>query len=416
MDKTVIDILSHQAAFIASDKIHTAIVGGFRSGKSHAGVLKTIKKKTEHPGIPVAYYLPTYGLIRDVAYPKFSEMLDLIGIPKQLNKSDHEFLTPYGRIIFRSMDNPDTIVGYETVYGCADEIDILSTDHARDAFVKMVARNSVLVNGKDNSFDFVSTPEGFKFLYDFFIKDASNPNKHLIQAKTDGNPFISEGYIKTLSMSYTPEQLQAYLNGEFVNLTSGNVYHHFDRKENHTDRTVKDGEVLHIGMDFNVTKMNAVINVFDGKIRSAVAEIVNAYDTPQMIELIKERFPKHQIVVYPDASGDNRKSSGKSDIELLRQAGFTVRKPSKNPFVKDRVNSMNMALKSTSGERTLFVNTNNCPALTEALEKQTYKNGEPDKTSGFDHITEAEGYFIHGQSKAIEVRSTSAPSIRDRYK
>jgi len=28
------------------------------------------------------------------------------------------------------------------------------------------------------------------------------------------------------------------------------------------------------------------------------------------------------------------------------------------------------------------------------LERQTYKNGEPDKSTGFDHITEAGGYFI----------------------
>jgi len=41
------------------------------------------------------------------------------------------------------------------------------------------------------------------------------------------------------------------------------------------------------------------------------------------------------------------------------------------------------------------VNTDACPSLTESLERQSYdKNGEPDKTSGFDHVLDAAGYFI----------------------
>jgi len=51
------------------------------------------------------------------------------------------------------------------------------------------------------------------------------------------------------------------------------------------------------------------------------------------------------MVIYPDASGKNRKTSGKSDIDLLRNSGFTVRHQSSNPPVRDRVNAMNSAFK-----------------------------------------------------------------------
>jgi hypothetical protein len=145
--------------------------------------------------------------------------------------------------------------------------------------------------------------------------------------------------------------------------------------------------------------MNAVVHVIDGSIKTAVAEIVNAYDTFEMVSLIQSKYAGHSIVIYPDASGDNRKSSGKSDIIVLRDAGFNIRKPNKNPFVKDRVNAVNAAFKNAKGERVYFINTNNCPVYTEATERQTYKNGEPDKTTGFDHITEAAGYFINIQRK-----------------
>ena len=392
-------LLEHQAEFINSTFVHTGIVGGYRSGKSQAGVIKTVLKKLKYPAIDVAYYLPTYGLIKDIAYPKFSEFLTAKKIPYTLNKTDHEFITPFGKIIMRSMDNPDSIIGYEVGYSLIDEADVLANKHMEDVFIKVVARLSVpLPDQMPNSLDFVSTPEGFKFLYQFFVKNP-HEKKKLIRAKTRNNPFISKSYIETLEMSYTPQQLEAYLNGEFVNLTSGTVYHHFDRTENHSNREILANEVLHIGMDFNITKMNAVIHVIDGNIKTAVAEIVNAYDTFEIVSLIKSKYPNHSIVIYPDASGDNRKSSGKSDIVVLREAGFTIRKQSKNPFVKDRVNAVNAAFKNAKGERVYFINTNNCPVYTEATERQTYKNGEPDKTTGFDHITEAGGYFIYTQRK-----------------
>jgi len=46
-------------------------------------------------------------------------------------------------------------------------------------------------------------------------------------------------------------------------------------------------------------------------------------------------------------------------------------------------------------DKTYLVNSNNCPEYTEALEKIAYNKNEPDKQSGFDHITDAGGYFAY---------------------
>jgi hypothetical protein len=81
-------------------------------------------------------------------------------------------------------------------------------------------------------------------------------------------------------------------------------------------------------------------------------------------------------------------------LALLRAARFQVCVNPSNPQVKDRVLSMNVLIHS-GGKRRLKVNTELCPMFTEALEKQAYdKNGEPDKTSGLDHILDAGGYFV----------------------
>ena len=100
--------------------------------------------------------------------------------------------------------------------------------------------------------------------------------------------------------------------------------------------------------------------------------------------------------MYPDASGKNRKSNNAStsDIALLEQAGFDVRVNASNPAVKDRVLSVN-AMLHKDGKRRYKVNPQMCPNLVECLEKQAYdKNGEPDKSAGFDHALDAAGYFI----------------------
>lgn len=431
METTKLNVLSHQLSFIQSEATHTALVGGYGSGKSYGGILKTVIMKLKYPGIPVAYYLPTYGLIKDIAFPRFCELLDQMEVAYELKSGDHEIHTAYGKIIMRSLSNAERIIGYEVGYSCIDETDILSMVNMTDAFGKIIGRNRrLLPNGDINKTDVVGTPEGFKWLYNYFVKN-SKSNRSIIKAKTMDNPYLPANYIETLMESYTPQQLEAYLNGEFVNLTSGNVYHRFDRKRNHSPRTLQANDVSHIGMDFNVEKMNAVLHVVDEKeidwnvmdintgnistikkvvrIKTAVDEIVGAYDTAEMIKLIKDKYPNHRIIVYPDASGGNRNSSSsKSDIDLLKAAGFVVRKLSKNPFVKDRVNAVNLGFLDTAGNIIYYVNTDTCPNYTEALERQTYKNGEPDKSSGFDHITEAGGYFVYYDSKPTNTWGSSS--------
>lgn len=387
--------MPHQDDFLYSNATHTGLIGGFGCGKSFIGVLKTVSKKMQYPGIDVAYYLPTYPLIRDIAFPKFKEILDNQNIPYQHNQTEKEFKTPFGRIVLRSMDNPDMIVGYEVGYSCIDEADVMETKKMENAFVKIVARNrKPLPDGSTNATDFVSTPEGFKFLYNFFVKNKKE-NRVLIKGKTSSNKHLPESFIETLRESYTQQQLEAYLDGEFVNLTSGTVYYAFDRKVNHSTREIEPKDILHVGMDFNITKMSAVIHVTDRDKVTAVAEVTGAYDTADMISILKERYPKRKIVVYPDASGNARNTAGDSDIKLLKRAKFTIRVNGTNPSVKDRITDANAGFKNAKGESTYFVNTNNCPDYTEGLEKLPYKKGVPDKESGFDHVTDAGTYCFY---------------------
>jgi hypothetical protein len=60
-------------------------------------------------------------------------------------------------------------------------------------------------------------------------------------------------------------------------------------------------------------------------------------------------------------------------------------------MIKDRVNSTNKQFELAR----LFVNIRACPTVTNCFERQAYdKNGEPDKTGGFDHQNDASTYPI----------------------
>jgi phage terminase large subunit len=385
------DLLIHQAEFIESEALHTGLIGGYGSGKSFAGVLKTCIKLTQNK-TNCAYYLPTYSLIKDIAFPKFAETLSMLNIRYSINKSDKDIITPFGEIKLRSMDNPDSIVGYEVGYSLIDEADILATDKMNDIFARVIGRNRAInKNNQLNQTDLVGTPEGFKFAYNFFSQN--KPNRVLIKGKTKNNPFLPESFIETLKDTYTAQQLDAYLDGEFVNLTSGTVHSDYDIINNHSDREIQPNDILHIGMDFNITNMSAVIHVIENGLPIAVAEEAGLYDTKSMANRIKEKYANHTIIVYPDASGKNRHSSGETDHNILRSARFQVFSMPTNPFVKDRVNTMNMMFR-----KGYKVNRFKCPQYSQSLMQLAYnKGGEPDKTSGFDHLCEAGGYFIYYQ-------------------
>lgn len=406
----VVDELSKpQFALVYSRKRFPAMVAGFGSGKTEALVKRALRLKFEFWGQNVGYYLPTYDLIKTIAIPRFVEVLArwgyFEGVHYTLNKTDKWFdFEPMGggKIIMRTMDSPERIIGYEVADSCVDELDTLKTENAQDVWRKIIARNRqkkpLTETGKrpKNSVAVGTTPEGFRFVYETWKKNPPSPQYELIRASTYSNrKNLPPNYIKDLSDAYPSQLIAAYINGDFVNLTSGSVYPYYDRSLNATFETIREGDTLHIGLDFNVTKMAAVINVYrDGNPR-AVAELVDMFDTPAFIKTVKEKYQSqgHQIFVYPDASGNSRKSvnASETDITLLWDAGFNVEVNSRNPWVKDRVLSMNAMLE----KRRYLINAEACPNFAAALEQQVYdKNGEPDKMAGKDHINDAGGYFI----------------------
>ena len=244
----------------------------------------------------------------------------------------------------------------------------------------------------------IGTPKGFNHCYDTYQdgRPGHEPDhKSWLYTSLDGGNVPAEE-LDAARRKMDPRTFRQEYEASFENY-AGVVYYTFSREANRTSETIKRGEALHIGMDFNVMKMAAVVHVVRDDLPMALSEFADVRDTPEMIEKIKFRFPDHSIAVYPDASGQNTssKSASESDLSLLRKAGFTVIVDSTNPAVKDRVNAMCAMFVNTYGDRRYLVNVDQCPKYTQSLERQIYNDkGEPDKKAGYDHMVDAPGYFI----------------------
>lgn len=387
-----------QAEFLQMKKRYRLFCAGYGAGKSEAMIYAAIIDAATAPDSLIACYQPSYDLVKLITANRITEKLTELGVSYKYNKQDNMVYTSspnWGDFVFRSLDNPNRIVGYESYTAHVDEIDTLLPSHAEEAWNKVIGRNRQKpdrVPEPHNQASAYTTPEGFKFAHWRWVQHANN-DYGIVQAPSYSNPYLPEGYVQSLRDSYPEALAEAYIEGRFVNLSSGTVYCNFHRLHCQSDESVDRGERLYVGMDFNVGKMAAVIYARRGEEFHALEEIVDAYDTPAVIQTLSNRFPGHTICVYPDASGTSRKTvnASQSDIALLQQSGFSVRAPKKNPPVKDRILAANTAFE----QGLVKVNSKKCPEFTRCLEQQAYdKNGEPDKTSGHDHMNDAGTYPI----------------------
>lgn len=414
---TELTLTPPQHDFLQLDCKFPAFIAGFGTGKSQTLAISAVMDAAEAGADGVIAILePTFDLCRLIAYPRIELILNELGIRCKLNKSDQMIYTMHpgiGDFLFRSMDNPARLVGWQAFRSHLDELDTLKKKDAKEVWLAMIARTRLVV--KDyQPYDFLPstrpanrisaycTPEGFNFLYGRWAKDIDRAHKagyYMVQAATSSNPFLPRDYLDALRGSYDPQRFKAYAEGRFVNLNGGSIYHPYDRKLNGCDTTIQPGEELIIGQDFNIGKMASVIYVLrpgpNGEEIHAVAEIKDGVDTPDTIRRIQEQWQSkgHPIMMYPDASGQqgSTKNASQSDIGMLEAAGFEVHTHAANPRVRDRILSVCTMLAS----RRLKVNEKACPTFADCLEQQIYaENGEPDKKGGKDHMNDAGGYPI----------------------
>lgn len=377
-----------------------AMVGGYGSGKTHAGAMRSIYLSYVNSPHPGQYVSPTFNVAKKTIIIALREILDRSQIDYVYHKQPPQFIISEwgGNIWIASGDDPDSLKGPNLAWAGIDEpflqsIDVYKQMNAR-VRIKDAPQREIFLTG---------TPEQLNWGYDLIHNKRVGHSKGeldvgVVFAKTEDNFHNAEDYVPNLRATYDENELKAYLDGEFLNLTAGRVYKDFNRSMIHErpdlDFLVKQGTLpVMAGIDFNVDAMSAElfykgptwIHVFD-EIRLKNA---NTFD---LADALKINHPG--ITVYPDASGAARKtSSTSSDHEILRQAGFKVIAKAANPPVKERVLHMNKLLRGVDKES--GISFSNCPELISDLERCVWRSGDIDKRDDErTHASDALGYAV----------------------
>jgi len=418
LDRIKSDLHPGQLAFVDDqDSQILAISAGYGAGKTRALCAKTLALAIANQGFIGCVMEPTGPLIRDIWLNDFDDFLEHYEIPHTFRASplpEYVLHLPGGdtKILCRSFENYQRIIGLNLAFCCADEVDVVNTAITSKAFPKILGR---LRSGNTRQFAAASTPEGFKWLYNEFGSPEAlkRPDRKLIKMKTIQNPHLPPDFIERLKANYDPSLLKAYLDGEFVNLNTGQVYDRFDREKHIIQSFDAGNEPLHVGVDFNIGNMSAVIAVRTADKLIVIDEISGGHDTDAIGQEIKRRYPHRQLYAYPDASGGNRSTNAtRTDIEILQSYGFSNQSERSNPPVRDRVAAVQAALENGKGQVRVQI-TENCKRTIECLELQSYKDdGTPDKDAGYDHMNDAIGYMIWRLFNPLHARAGRGTGIR----
>ena len=366
------------------------VVAGRRFGKTFLSIAELIDVAVPKEGSHCWYVAPTYKAAKEIAW----DMLIARIPPEWIRKSNETALTLTlingSTIALKGAEKPDNLRGRSLDFVVMDEF----ADMRPEAWYEVIRPS---LSDRQGSALFIGTPKGRNHFYDLWTQGADgNPDWHSFQYTTIDGGQVAPEEIEAAKRDLDERTFNQEYNAQFVNY-SGIIYYNFSREES-VNRSADDGSMLHIGMDFNLDPMSAVVAIRDGSTLKIIDEIViYGSNTDEIVDEIKTRFPSRQICVYPDPAARQRKTSagGRTDLSILQNAGFAVKVRDKHSAIRDRINSVNARLKSADGQRHLVIDPR-CKQVIKSLERQTYKEGtsQPDKDSGFDHMNDALGYLI----------------------
>ena len=379
-----------QAEVIGSKARFRVLVSGRRFGKTFLAI-NELARFARFPNKKVWYVAPTYRQAKGICWTDLVERLKYHNWISEVNNSDLTvILRNNSKISLRGADNEQSLRGVGLDFLCMDEF----ADISPSAWFEVL--RPTLSDTQGHAL-FCGTPRGFgNWAYDMYVKGTNDKEWESFKYTTLEGEQVPDEEISQAKDDLDERTFQQEYMASFVNY-AGMIYYNFDRKKNIVDSFNRNYETLHIGLDFNVDPMCAVVSVIENDRIFVIDEIqIWSSNTNEMVEEIKRRYEK-RVIVYPDPSARQRKTSagGMTDLAILKNAGLEVRCRNSAPFVRDRINSVNAKLKNAKGIHSLFI-VNSCKNVIKSIERQIYKEGThvPDKDSGYDHFNDALGYMI----------------------
>jgi hypothetical protein len=386
--------------------------GPIGSGKSAALCQEAIKLSYLNPGLTGLIGAPTYPMLRDATLTSLTQVLDANGIPYDLNKSEFALTMKdtRSRILLRSMDEFERLRGTNLSWFGIDELSYTT----EEAWLRLEGRLRDPKAKRLCGFA-VWTPKGHDWVHRRFIGNRVE-GYDVIMAKAFENRHILDqipDFYERLKSSYDEKFFRQEVLGEYLAADSGLVYHAFNRTTHIAETRLELSLPLYWAVDFNVDPMCSIVAQRVGDKIHVLDEIVlsrvSTWDACQTFWSRFSRYTGSGLVVYGDASGNNLKTTGSTDYQIMRdfftrtaQRFIDYRVPKSNPAVRDRVLMVNAKLRSASGEVQMRV-APQCRELIRDLEEVVWKPGtthiDKDRDPKRTHLSDALGYLVWQETR-----------------
>ncbi len=365
-------LFPHQRDWWNLSEFCKLLVGGFGSGKTLPLCKRLIGLTIANAPCAGMVVSPTFPMARRTTVRELIRLLEgkRANHPRRLewqhNKTSHEFKIrwdrgPSGTLWYASGDDADRLKGPNLAFVGIDEpftmpqsvFDVmLSRIRDPDAVLK-----ELLLTG---------TPEQLNWGYELVEGELGDDlTVGVVHASTDLNRALDPMFMRRLLAAYDERAALAFVHGQFVNLSKGQVFYKFRPSTQclkEDPRPPTDVAVQHFaGMDFNVSPM-AFCAGWHAAYRGGTHRVhfyreweLENSDTPDACSALRTETPL-VTVVYPDPTGNRRQTNSghKTDHELIRQAGYEVDVPYNPHGRRDSFNAVNACYREDSKVHVTF--------------------------------------------------------------
>lgn len=373
------------------------LCGGYGCGKSNTIVLLiiTLTKRYQGSDVTIALCSTTITLLNKTVILELAKLMKKTGSTFDYNQKDNIITIGTVRFLLIATGQPTDIYGPNVNITLCDEVDELSLQKAIEAHKALSERTRLtLPDGRRPFIVYFSTVHGYRGLYNIVqdLRQSGLPN-FLVRGLTKDNTSLDPDYVKRLYAIYDEQERLAYLEGRFVNLQSGRVYGNYDEETcKCAPFEITPNMTVYVGQDLNsgFSKGTAVVK------KDKTLYIVRGWSFKEIggaPALMRQSYPKNQILWFPDCSG---KEILKGYKEEIVSNGIECRIGSSNPRILDTVFYVNKLFKM--GRLKVF-DCRETDEVSEALKVQAYNDmGQPEKGKGEkdpDHFTDSVRYVIY---------------------
>jgi hypothetical protein len=414
-----------------NDQRFRVLVAGRRFGKTFLALVE-LCQAAWGPGRKVWYVAPTYKQAKRIAWKPLKQMTKPYWASTP-NETDLTIeLVCGGTISLRGADNYDSLRGDGLDFIVLDEYASMN----REAWTEVLRP---ALSDREGHALFIGTPRGRNHFFELYEASQDQPHWARFMFTTEDGGRVSLKELESATHELDERTYRQEYQASFENLGVGIAYYAFDRAHNIQVLRYNPALPLFWSLDFNMNPLCSVLgqivqgraHVLDELILpnsntlAACEEFLERTrkwtmapelpDLPQDSEISEEVLAGLKplplnVYVYGDATGEQRKTSAsRTDWQIAKdffgrytdRYRASLRVPSANPPVKDRINCVNAMLRNHAGEHRLRIDPR-CKQLIKDLEQVCWKadpHGNPlaelDKSSPMrTHVSDAVGYWI----------------------